>query len=107
GNAVSPAIVQKDIDDLKSLTAQVEKLADRTLAHLDKRGFDGVVTFGDLDECVGAFDRVVCKYLALIRGSGYATLEPTILADWRQIFRVPFDVGGIGKDSGSRILLGH
>jgi len=92
GKTVSPALVQKDIDDLKALTTKVEKLADRTVAHLDKRGFDGVVTFGDLDACVDKFDRLVCKYHKLISGGGYATLEPTILADWTTIFTVPLDV---------------
>jgi hypothetical protein len=92
GNAVSPAIVNKDIDDLKALTAQVEKHADRSLAHLDKRGFDGLVTFGDLDACIDTFDRVVCKYLKLLNGGGYSTLEPTILADWTKLFTVPLDI---------------
>lgn len=94
GKAVSPAIVQKDIDDLKALTAQVEGLADRSFAHLDKRGFDCLVTFSDLDKCIDAFDQLVCKYLKLISRSGYVTLEPTILANWARIFTVPLDIRG-------------
>jgi hypothetical protein len=90
--AVSPAIVKRDIDDLKALTAKIEKLADRSVAHLDKRGFEDVVTFSDLDGCVDAFDQLVCKYLKLLTGGGYATLEPTILADWMKVFKVPLDV---------------
>src|SRR5690349_8585765 len=92
GQTVSTRIVQKDIDDLKALTAKVEKLADKSLAHLDKSGFDGSVTFGDLDHCIDAFDALVCKYVKLTTGTGYATLEPTILTNWEEVFTVPFDM---------------
>jgi hypothetical protein len=91
---VSARIVQSDIDQLKGLTSQVEAMADRSIAHLDKRGFAGSVTLGDLDRCIDAFDNLVCKYLTLINGSGYSTLEPSILFDWEDIFRVPLDVRG-------------
>jgi hypothetical protein len=101
GNAVSPLIVSKDIDDLKALTVQVEKLADRSLAHLDKRGFDAIVTFADLDACIDTFDRLVCKYLKLLNGGGYTTLEPTILANWTKIFTVPLDIRTIESDGDS------
>ena len=86
--------MQKDIDDLKAITLHVEDLADKSIAHLNKKGFQGSVTFGDLDASIDAFDRLVCKYLKLLTGSGYATLEPTILSDWTQIFTVPLDVRG-------------
>jgi hypothetical protein len=94
GRTVSTLIVQSHIDQLKSLTSQVETMADRSIAHLDKRVFTGSLTMGDLDKCIDAFDKLVCKYLSLITSSGYATLEPTITFDWERIFRVPFDVRG-------------
>jgi hypothetical protein len=92
GKAVSAARVEKDMDDLKALTAQVEILADRTIAHLDKGGFAGAVTFDDLNACIDCFDRLFCKYLKLTTASGYATLEPTIICEWQKIFTVPFDL---------------
>ena len=94
GKAVTPGFVQKDIDDLKAITLQVEDLADKSIAHVDRNGFAGSVTFGDLDASIDAFDRLVCKYLKLLTGGGYATLEPRILLDWTQIFTVPLDVQG-------------
>lgn len=100
GRSVSSKIVQRDIEILRTLTIQIEELADRTLAHLDKRGFDGKVTFGELDACVDAFDKLVCKYLKLTAGAGYATLEPTILCDWQKIFTVPLDIRNSGQSSG-------
>src|SRR5207245_622760 len=44
GVTVSASIVQSHIDQLKGLTSQVEAMADRSIAHLDKRGFVGSVT---------------------------------------------------------------
>jgi hypothetical protein len=61
-------------------------MADRSLAHLDTRGFDGLVRFDDLNASIDAFDELVCKYLKLLRGCGYATLEPVVLYDWDRIF---------------------
>jgi hypothetical protein len=91
GRTVSAAIVRKDIISLKALTEEVENLADKVIAHLDKNGFSGSVTFGLLNKCVDAFDHLVCKYSKLIIASGYSTLETTILYDWQQIFTVPLD----------------
>src|SRR5260370_22344382 len=54
GKTISQVIVLQDIDILKNLSARIEDLPDRSFAHLDKRGFDGVVTFGDLDACIDA-----------------------------------------------------
>jgi hypothetical protein len=99
GKSVSSKIVQRDIETLKTLTTQIEELADRTLAHLDKRGFERTVTFGELDACIDAFDKLVCKYLKLTAGAGYATLEPTILSDWQKIFTVPLDTRSSGQTS--------
>jgi hypothetical protein len=97
GKAVSEEIVRIDIEALETLTAQVEGFVDRSLAHLDKRGFQGTVTFGGLDQCVDAFDDLVCKYLKLICGGGPTTLEPTILDDWKQIFTVPLEMRRPGR----------
>jgi hypothetical protein len=93
GKVVSPTILQSDISTLERQVGEIENLGDRAIAHLDKRGLDGLVTFRDLDACIDAFDNLICKYLGLIKGSGYATLEPTILADWERIFTVPLDNG--------------
>ena len=34
------------------------------------------------------------KYICLLTGEGWDTLEPEILSDWTRIFRVPLDVCG-------------
>src|SRR5262249_12586226 len=92
GKTISQDILQQDVEQLETLTRKVEQLADRSFAHLDKRGFGDMVTFGDLDACIDAFDQLVCKYLSLITAEGYSSLEPTILFNWEKIFRVPQDM---------------
>jgi hypothetical protein len=62
GRVVSETKVDADIVLLKELTAKVVNLCDRELAHLDKRGYSGTVTFGEIEACIDAFDKLVCKY---------------------------------------------
>ena len=50
------------------------------------------MTFRDLENCVDAFDQLVCKYLKLTTGTGPGTLEPTILDNWEKIFTVPLNI---------------
>ena len=64
-------------------------LADRTIAHIDKRGRTAAVTFGDLDRAIDEIGRVFQCYRELIAGSPLTTLEPTIQGDWKAPFRAP------------------
>jgi hypothetical protein len=89
GRVASTQLISSDIDELTRLTGQVEGWADRELAHLDRRGFIGSVTYDDLDAAVNALDRIACKYICLLTGRGYETLKATIVFDWRKIFSVP------------------
>src|SRR5262245_31198759 len=45
GKTISQDILQQDVEQLETLTRKVEQLADRSFAHLDKRGFGDMVTF--------------------------------------------------------------
>lgn len=92
GIAVSARILAEDMESLKTLAKNVEDFVDRDLAHLDKKPHEGVVTFGDLERCIDELNRLVCKYRTLFGGGGMSTLEPTIIFDWEDIFRVPLDV---------------
>jgi len=44
GRVASAGLINGDIEEIKRLTAEIEAYADRALAHLDKRGYDGKVT---------------------------------------------------------------
>lgn len=89
GAVASAQKIEADMQEIEKYTEQVERFADQVLAHLDKREFAGDVTFNDLDSAVDKMDEVACKYIALLTGKGYPTLEPTPQYDWKEIFTVP------------------
>jgi len=89
GVVASGQIIASDIEKLKLLTVQVETFVDKELAHLDRKGFDGRVTFNDLDGAVDTLDEVACNYICLLTGKGYSTLKATVQFDWKKVFRVP------------------
>jgi hypothetical protein len=68
---------------------QVETFVDKELAHLDRKGFDGRVTFDDFDGAVDTLDEVACKYICLLTGEGYSTLKATVSSTGKRVFRVP------------------
>lgn len=47
--ALDVELVEQDIAALAEASDSISALADRTVAHIDKRGFDGELTYGDLD----------------------------------------------------------
>jgi hypothetical protein len=91
GRKVCSDIVGQHLLAIDSLRRDIEAMADRTLAHLDKRGFDGTVTFKDLREGVATFNKLTCKYIGLLLAKGYSSLEATVLYDWEKVFRQPWD----------------
>jgi hypothetical protein len=91
GKKVSAEIVSADLSLLASLNGDIEGTVDRTLAHLDKRNFDGEVTFEDLRKAVLVLDKVCCRYISFLLAEGYSSLKSTILFDWKKLFRHPWD----------------
>jgi hypothetical protein len=89
GEVVAAANVKRDIEMLEQLPAELEDYADRVLAHLDPRGFEGTFTFGILDDAIQKFDQLVCKYEVFLTGSGSGTLEAVVQYPWERTFDVP------------------
>ena len=89
GHVASERLVSQDIEELRRLTTQVEGFVDRELAHLDRRGFTGTVTFNDLDNALDALNRIACKYICLLTGGYRDSLAGTIQDHWTDIFTVP------------------
>lgn len=52
-SAPSPAVLAADdAEQLREVSSEVKDLVDRSVAHLDRRGFDGRVQLSDLDELI-------------------------------------------------------
>jgi hypothetical protein len=102
GLVVSEAKIDADVVSLDAMTCKVVGLCDKEIAHLDKHGYTHTVTFGEVEACIDAFDKLVCKYFKLITQTmtGYSTLEATILTGWEEVFTVPMDLrNSTWKDS--------
>jgi GNAT superfamily N-acetyltransferase len=89
GKVVSARLIEEDINRLRTLAGSLEAFTDRALAHLDKKGFDGTLTLGDLENAVAAFNRAVCRYYNFLTGGGYDTLDATVSFNQEQVFRYP------------------
>ena len=91
---IDPALVQADLDNLKSKARAVEEFADRKVAHLDKRSINGttsnVPTYGELSECLDLLEELVKKYYLLFRAASVSSILPTWQYDWKAIFYEPW-----------------
>jgi hypothetical protein len=93
-------LAQKPLDDLAELqrAAQlVTRLADRTVAHLDTRGLDVNVTFGDLDRAREALTLTFRRYATLVTGRYPGHCYPS-LTDWKAPFRAELPFGELDPD---------
>ena len=89
GQSISRRIVELHLETVDRLNEEIRRFANRAIAHLDKRKFKGKVTLEDLRKSIDTFNRLACKYLSLISGKGYSTLEPTITVNWTEVFYSP------------------
>lgn len=91
GINISKAVIARDIEKMKQIGGNLEQFVDREIAHLDKRGYEGTFTGKEIDECISSFDELTCRYLTIITGDGFSTLEASVIFDWKDIFTVPID----------------
>jgi hypothetical protein len=78
---------------MKVLASNVEHLADRRYAHYDPRGLTAPrPTFQDIGNCLRLFQKLILRYKLLLKGAAQATLLPTFLYDWKEVFRRPWIV---------------
>jgi hypothetical protein len=89
---IAEEIIDADLKTLDTLGRQIETYVDRQLAHLDRREWNGRVTYDDIKKMIDQFDALACKYLSLIAAKGYISLRPSICYDWDRIFQVPLNI---------------
>ena len=96
GRVLSSARIDADLDKLCGLCATIEEVADRRIAHIDKRGVNTMPSFDDLNIAVELLDGLVCKYRLLLTGISWGpTLESIKLVAWEQVFSVPLDKSAV------------
>lgn len=89
---VSKQEIEKDMALLRDIADKVESLVDQRVAHLDKRGYKEDVTYQDINDSLNVFNKIACRYIALLTGRNYSTLKPEVQYNWKKIFTVPLDM---------------
>jgi hypothetical protein len=89
GKMVSPDIVKMDLSSLQSVASKIERIADTTVAHLDRRKSKERVTFNELAAAIDGFNLVACKYISFVTSRGSSTLDAEIMGPWDKVFLVP------------------
>jgi hypothetical protein len=87
GVHVDPERMSTDLAALHDTTDKVVHFVNRTIAHLDRRGFDTGLTFGELHAGLDAVKELHGKYHTLLTGRLIA-VDPVIQGDWKAPFRV-------------------
>lgn len=91
GEVLDPSVVRKDIADLSSITAGIEKYRHTRIAHKAKDpALRTNLTFKDLDDAVGHLAKLITKYQLLLNQAGMPNLMPVIQYDWEAILRTPW-----------------
>jgi len=89
---VDPDTARRDLITLMRATKSLHKYIDKTVAHIDTRGWTGTIpTFGDLDDAIDILAGVCAKYSRLVRTGNYR-FEPIIPPTWKAVFKVPWIV---------------
>jgi hypothetical protein len=83
--------LQQEIDSLIDASQKLHHYADRLVAHYDTRGLERPTPkFEDLTSCLATLEKLVLRYLLLLKGAGQEKLLPTFTYDWKQVFRIPW-----------------
>ncbi len=90
GNHVDPSLVRKDLENLRNKFKELEKYADRKIAHLDRRKPKIIPKLKDVDDCINYLEELTKKYILLFRAKSIVSILPTYQYDWKAIFREPW-----------------
>lgn len=91
GKAVTVTEIDADIATLVSISQKIVRVADREIAHADRRGFGDDVSrpnFKELNECIDGFATLAQKYYELVTGAAMiGGLQPVEQFEWSDVFR--------------------
>ena len=89
GDVLDREAIDSDMKNLRALTAKIETFADRTIAHIDPRGFNESLPWAELETALDQFDLTACRYIALLTADGYMSLAPVEQFRMDRIFDRP------------------
>lgn len=86
-NEIDSDLVAKDLEQLKNAARSCEHYADRSLAHIDKRGSKKIPTFSEVNNALRVLEELIIKYELLLTAAGWTSLTPTFQYNWKSIFK--------------------
>lgn len=88
GETLDLTIIKKDIADLATITAGIEKYRHTRIAHKAKNpAMRTSLTFQDIDDAVDHLVKLITKYQLLLDQAGMPDLMPVVQYDWEAILR--------------------
>lgn len=82
---IDPDLVQEDIEELKKYSNNSETLADRRLAHRDKRNISALPKFAELEDCLETLEIQARKYHFIFHAEHLDVLPDYDKPDLKQI----------------------
>jgi hypothetical protein len=89
GEHFDPAIAQKDLYTLTTLSQNITQFVDRKIAHNSRQPVP-TVKFEEVDTFVAEFEKILENYILLFTASSYDGLRPIFQYDWEEIFTKPW-----------------
>ena len=86
------SLIDQQLQRIADASARLEEYADRRVAHFDKRGpARPLPTFSELSAAIGTLEEIVILYSRLLKGGSLSTMLPTIIFDWKDVFRFAWE----------------
>ena len=89
---VPPQLAHQQIQEVKGTVEKIEHYVDRRVAHCDRRELARPIPkFFELTDALKLLERIIILYWQLLKGPTTSTMLPTILYDWKDIFRFAWE----------------
>lgn len=87
---IDTAVVEKEIGELEAKTDKIRRYVNKRVAHHDKKEFDDVPKYSDLDEAIDFIGTLYKRYFFIFRCASPGELLPDRGYDWKKVFRHPW-----------------
>jgi hypothetical protein len=87
GDTIPTETFVRDLEQLNEAAQTTVGFATRTVAHLDRRGWDKGLTFGELTSAIDVVTDLHSRYYHLLTAAMKGSTSPFIQGDWRAPFR--------------------
>lgn len=84
---VDPAVVEQELEGLKTITFKLKKYANKRVAHYDRDSPPLGPSYKEIDEAFEVLSNLLLRYHQFFRAASFS-LGPYIQYDWKKIFRV-------------------